>query len=134
MRGKDLIMQEIELKPAKQNSEVHIALDMDSTLSYYEGWDKQGHKLGKPIKKMVENVKSWLKKGYLVTIFTARLSHGAVESERQIALIQKFLRENDLPDTLPISCVKAHWFTIFIDDKAYHVIPNTGVIEGNTGL
>jgi len=125
---------ELDSRPAKQHSEVHIALDFDATLAEYESWDNQGHIVGKPIKKMVENAKSWLKKGYKISIFTARLSHGQLESEKQIVLIQKFLKENGLPDTLPITCIKAHWFTNFIDDKANHVIPNTGVIEGNTGL
>ena len=123
-------MSKIELNavPAKQHTEHHFAVDFDATLAEYESWDKQGHEVGKPIKKMVDQVKFWLKKGHKVSIFTARLSHGYAESEKQVGLIQNFLKENGLPDNLPITCIKAHWFTAFIDDKAYHVIPNTGVI------
>jgi hypothetical protein len=38
---------------------------------------------------MVENVKRWLKKGYKVSIFTARLTHSRVESEQAITAIEK---------------------------------------------
>jgi hypothetical protein len=129
-------MSKIELNatPAKKYDEVHIALDFDATLADYKNWDSQGNVVGKPIKRMVENAKEWLKKGYKISIFTARLSHGYAESEKQIVLIQKFLKENGLPTDLQITCMKMHYFTIFIDDKSYHCIPNTGVIEGNTGL
>ena len=129
-------MVEIEYSkiPAQDHKQVHIALDLDGTLAHYETWDKQGNEMGKPIKSMVEKVKQWLKKDYRVSIFTARLTHGALESERQISIIQKFLKENGLPDNLQITPIKFHYFTHIIDDKAFHVVFNTGHIEGKTGL
>ena len=114
--------------PNKNHKEVHIALDFDGTLAEYESWDFQGHKIGPPIKPMVDNVKRWLKKGYKVSIFTARLSHSRSESEQQIALIERFLEENDLP-ILQITCIKMWYFTHFVDDKAYHAELNKGWIE-----
>jgi hydroxymethylpyrimidine pyrophosphatase-like HAD family hydrolase len=119
--------------PSKVHKEIHIALDFDGTIAEYESWEKQGHKVGKPIKPMVDNVKRWLKKGYKVSIFTARLSHSRVESEQAIRLIEQFLEENGLP-ILQITCMKMYYFTHFIDDKAYHAELNQGWIEGKTGL
>jgi len=111
------------------NNEIHIALDFDGTLAHYESWDKQGNKVGKPIKKMVDNVKLWLSKGYKVTIFTARLSHSIEEAEKSSIYIKQFLKECGLPE-LPITSVKMYYFSHFIDDKAYNVKKNSGIIEG----
>lgn len=126
-------MEEIEIKSNsdKKHSEEHFAVDFDGVLAKYDNWEKQGNEVGEPIKPMVKKVKGWLSKGIKISIFTARLSHGNLESERQIALIQKFLKDNGLPETLPITCIKSYWFTKFFDDRAYRVISNTGVIEGN---
>lgn len=119
--------------PSKAHKEIHIAVDFDGTLAEYEGWDKQGHIIGKPIKPMVENLKRWLKKGYKVSIFTARLSHSELESAQAIQLISQFLLENGLP-ILPITCMKMYWFTHFVDDKAYHAELNKGWIEPKMGI
>ena len=126
-------MDEIEfnVQSAKNHTEQHYAVDFDSTIAHYESWDKQGNEIGKPIKPMIDKIKEWLKSGVKVSIFTARLSHNRIESERQIALITKFLIENGLPDNLQITSMKMHYFTKFFDDRAYHVIPNVGIIEGN---
>lgn len=119
--------------PKRTHSEIHIALDFDGTLAQYESWEKQGHQIGKPIKPMVANVKRWLKKGYKVSIFTARLSHSRPESDQQIALIERFLKENDLP-ILQITCMKMSYFTHFVDDRAYHAETNKGWIEPKMGI
>lgn len=114
---------------SKTHKQVHIALDFDGTLAHYDKWEGQFNKVGAPIPKMVQNVKSWLAKGYLVTIFTARLSHGHQEAEDSTKSILQFLKDAGLPE-LPITAVKMHYFTHFVDDKAYHVEKNSGVIEG----
>lgn len=130
------IMKQVELNPsvAKKHKEEHYAVDFDGVLAHYSSWEEQGNQVGKPIQPMIKKVKSWLRKGIKVSIFTARLTHGAIESEKQILLIQNFLRENDLPDNLQITPLKMSYFTHFVDDRAYHVIPNTGIIEGNMGI
>lgn len=105
---------------------ISIAVDLDKTLANYESkWKAQ--KVGPAIPKMIEYVKNWLSKGYKVTIFTARLSHEGADLYNQINLIQKFLDENDL-GYLEMTCIKKTEFTHFIDDKAYHCVPNTGEI------
>lgn len=105
---------------------IHIALDLDKTLAYYESkW--RAKKVGEPIRPMVDKVKYWLSKGYKVTIFSARLSHSGDELVKQIHLIKEFLLEAGLPN-LDKTAIKRMEFTHFIDDKAYHVKPNTGEI------
>lgn len=106
---------------------IHIFLNLDSTIAYYESaWRAQ--KTGPPIPKMVENVKKWLTKGYKVTIFTARLARlNPTEIKHQEKMIQSFLAAAGLPE-LPMTAIKLQEATHFIDDKAYHVVPNTGEI------
>lgn len=112
-----------------RNKQIHIALDFDGTLAYYDKWEGQYNKVGAPIPKMLANVKEWLARGYKVTIFTARLSHGIKEAAESEAAIKQFLKDAGLPE-LPITAVKMHFFTHLIDDKAYHVPKNSGEIEG----
>lgn len=123
-------MQKLELDIANRtHQQIHIALDFDGTLAYYDKWDSQFNKVGPPIPKMVQNVKDWLAKGYAVTIFTARLSHSPKETEESTKAIKQFLKDNGLPE-LDITAVKMHYFTHYVDDKAYHVAKNSGVVEG----
>lgn len=104
---------------------ISIALDLDKTLANYESkWRAQ--KVGPVIPQMLEHVKNWLAKGYKVTIFSARLSHSGADLEKQTKMIRQFLNENDL--NLEMTCIKKTEFTHFIDDKAYHCVPNTGEI------
>jgi hypothetical protein len=119
----------IQLDISNAAKRIHIAVDFDGTLAYYDKWDNQFNKVGKPIPQMVQNIKSWLAKGYKVTIFTARLSHGVKEAEDSSTAIKQFLKDCGLPE-LPITAVKMYYFTHFVDDKAYHVAKNSGVVEG----
>ncbi len=103
-----------------------IYVDLDKTLAHYESkW--RAKQIGAPIVLMVENIKKWLAKGHKVTIFTARLSHTGSEKTAQEWLISRWLKENRLPD-LPMTAIKGVDATHFIDDKAYHCVPNTGEI------
>ena len=106
---------------------VHIALDLDKTLATHESvWGI--HKIGEPIQPMVEKAKEWLRKGYEITIFTARMSHTGEELEKQIKLITDFLKNAGLPN-LHKTAIKSKHFTHFVDDRAYHVVRNTGIIS-----
>lgn len=108
------------------NKNIVIYLDLDKTLAEYESkWRAQ--RIGPIIPKMLDNVKKWLSKGYKVVIFSARLSHSGGDLEKQIKMIQTFLRENGL-ENLDMTCIKKTEATHFIDDKAYHCVPNTGEI------
>jgi hypothetical protein len=113
---------------------IHIALDLDKTTAFYESkW--RAKKIGPILEPMKQNILRWLAKGYKVTIFTARvegLRSASMaqfnEAVDQIEMIEKFLKDNGLPD-LDITATKLKSFTHFIDDKAWHVGPNTGLIE-----
>lgn len=106
---------------------INIALDLDKTLFTYESkWKAQ--RIGEPIPEMVENVKKWLAKGYSVTIFSARVARDNLTDKiKQEKMISDALYKAGLP-MLPITCIKFPHFTHFIDDKAFHSVPNTGQI------
>lgn len=106
---------------------INIALDLDKTLFTYESkWKAQ--RIGEPIPEMVENVKKWLNKGYSVTLFTARVARDDwYEILKQEKMILEALEKAGLP-VLPITAIKFPQFTHFIDDKAFHSVPNIGQI------
>lgn len=111
---------------------IHIALDFDKTLAYHESsWGIS--RVGEPIPSMLKKVKEWVAKGYKITIFTARLSHDLVQSKAQERLIKDFLAKNDLPD-FDVTSTKKPYFSHIIDDRAYHVFPNTGILQGELDL
>lgn len=110
----------------------HIALDFDKTLATHEvgtGIDK----VGEPILPMIELAKEWVKKGYEITIFTARMAHDGPIALKQKAKIHKFLLDNGLP-AFDVTCIKWGYFTHFVDDRAYHVDANTGKITTEIDL
>ena len=116
------------------NKNIHIACDLDSTLAYYESkW--RAKKIGHVLEPMKQNILRWLDKGYKVTIFTARVEglygrdiNQKLEALEQIRMISDWLEQNGLP-RLPITAIKLKSFTHFIDDKAFHVELNTGLID-----
>lgn len=111
---------------------VHIALDFDKTLAYHES--KWGiSKVGDPIMPMVEKVKEWISKGYGVTIFTVRMSAEGETLVKQIKMIDDFLVSVGLP-ILPKTAMKQRHFSHFVDDRAYHVKPNSGIISDNIDI
>jgi hypothetical protein len=111
---------------------VHIALDFDKTLARHESaWGIS--RVGEPIPLMVAKVKEWVAKGYKITIFTARLSHDLSQNKIQEGLIKGFLAKNGLPD-FDVTAMKLSSFTHIIDDRGYHVFPNTGVLQGEIDL
>ncbi len=112
------------------DKKIHIALDFDKTLATHESeWGID--KIGEPIWPMVEKVREWLAKGYLVTIFTARVApefHTIYQIHQQNGMIWDFLGKVGLP-ALPITAIKSPKFSHFLDDRAYHVGPNSGKIS-----
>jgi hypothetical protein len=48
-------------------------------------------------------------------------------------MIRVFLEKYGLPQ-FDITATKHYYFTHFIDDKAYHVVPNKGVIDPECNL
>lgn len=96
-----------------------IAVDLDGTLAYYDGWRGIEH-IGAPIPEMVERIERWLSAGIEVRIFTARAHEAAA-----IAPIREWLVQH-LGRLLPITNVKAPDMTEFWDDRAVSVHKNTG--------
>jgi len=111
-------------------SNIHIAIDFDKTLAYHETeWGES--RVGEPIMPMVQFLKMCLSKGYPVTIFTARVSptyHSDEEIKQAMLNIREFLAKIGVTQDLPITCEKQPIFTHIFDDRAYHVIPNQGLI------
>lgn len=103
-----------------------IAVDLDGTLAYYDGW-KGADQIGDPIPKMLSQVKKWIKEGHRILIFTARVSDKDTKDIARKA-ITKWLEYNGLPKDLKITCTKTMDIAEFYDDRAFRVEVNTGNI------
>jgi len=99
-----------------------IGVDLDGTLARSDDVSFSLSRIGDPIPKMMDLVKSMLKDGVRVKIFTAR----ACDSE-QVQLIEAWLRKNDIPD-LEVTNIKDYDMIQLYDDRAVQVIANTGEI------
>ena len=101
----------------------YIAVDLDGTLAEYNGWKGKDH-IGDPIPKMVEQVKCWLNNGTMVKIFTARVCDG---DPNTIKIIKEWCIRHIGYD-LEVTNIKDYGMIALYDDRAFHVIPNTGKI------
>ena len=112
---------------SRTNKSKYIAVDLDGTLATYTKFISPTH-IGEPIPKMVEIVKKHLSEGYTVKIFTARLS---VPSQAVAAkkAIQDWCVEH-IGVMLDVTCIKHTNFVKFYDDRAVHVVKNTGECIG----
>ena len=100
-----------------------IGVDLDGTLAHYTSWN--GGAIGKPIPKMVERVKKWLRSGRVVKIMTARVAYN--EGGHQEELIKDWCKEH-LGERLPVACMKDFNMIELWDDRAVRVEKNTGEI------
>jgi hypothetical protein len=100
-----------------------IAVDLDGTLAEHGTWIALDV-IGNPIPIMVNRIKDWLEDGYIVKIFTARLS----DDPDGIAdrAIRKWTKEH-IGTELDVTCIKHKEFIEFWDDRAIQIIPNTGM-------
>lgn len=103
-----------------------IAFDLDGTLAEYDGWKGVDH-IGPPIPAMIAVLREHIAKGDECIIFTARVSGEADERALASHYISKWLRVNDLPH-MQVTATKYKKFTKFYDDRAFHVVTNTGRI------
>lgn len=101
-----------------------IGVDFDGTLAVWRGnYDI----MGPPIPLMVERVRGWLRSGYDVKIFTARVSHTDCKKRAAVeTVIRAWCRENigqelEVTNAKDFSCLEI-W-----DDKAVTVIKDTGM-------
>lgn len=118
-----------------------IGVDLDGTLAHYDPLAPAGA-IGKPIKPMVRRVKRWVKQGFDVRIFTARVDGGKVAmsmglvQEKEVAdlfaspedvtrLIQDWT-EKHIGVRLPVTNAKDYGMIELWDDRAVRVAHNQG--------
>lgn len=104
-----------------------IGVDFDGTLCTYGGDIKyeKYRVTGEPIPAMVDRVKTWLKAGIKVKIFTARAFH-------QDPIINDMIQdwcEKHIGERLEVTCVKDFAMIELWDDRAVGVEKNTGRIK-----
>lgn len=114
---------------ANETDEGWVGFDLDGTLAHYDGWRGVGH-IGKPIKPMVELLRTYLAAGKNVKIFTARVAHDGSDAGKENAAVARFAiyqwMEDHIGTILPITCSKDHLLLYFYDDRVRRVELNTG--------
>lgn len=109
------------------NVEKWVGFDFDGTLVVNDGWKGVEH-AGAPIPEMIAKVKEYLAQGMKVKIFTARVSH---EDEEENERARQFLHnwsEEYIGQRLEVTNEKDIGMEKLYDDRALHVIENTGVV------
>lgn len=106
-------------------------VDLDGTLAMYDGF-KGSDVIGEPIESIVNLVKQWLAEDKEVRVFTARVWHdGSVDRLREATVARMAIDHWCLQvfDTvLPVTCQKDYGMVLLLDDRAFHVVTNTGII------
>jgi hypothetical protein len=118
---------------AKQNPYIEEwdGYDLDKTLFRHDKWEGVLH-FGEPIQPMLDHLKENLATGKRVKIFTARVSYA---DERINTAVRKAIQELLLPyvgQVLEVTNIKDMGMRNLYDDRAWHVIPNEGVIVGKS--
>lgn len=96
-----------------------IAVDLDGTLAYYDGWKGADH-IGDPIPEMAFRVKNWIANGKEVRIFTARAS-----VPEQIPFVEQWCLKH-FGVVLKVTNVKDFAMIELWDDRAVRVRANEG--------
>jgi len=116
-----------------------IGVDLDGTLAEDTFWVSEVY-IGDPIPLMAERVRTWLKEGVEIRIFTARVDGGAVAIEmgnekgeryKDVARIEKAIQdwtELHFGVRLPVTNKKDYGMIELWDDRAVRVIKNKGVL------
>jgi hypothetical protein len=105
-----------------------IGVDLDGTLAEESRDNFHPYRIGKPIPKMLQFTKELIAAGETVKIFTARVSVTKEDHKQKIiTAIQDWLEIWGLP-RLEVTNIKSQGLKVLFDDRAYHVIPNTGLI------
>jgi hypothetical protein len=115
-----------------------IGVDLDGVLAEYHNWN--GGKIGKPIPRMVERVKTWLTLGIEVRIFTSRVGSVYPDQRRNnVEQIEKFCKDN-FQCILRITNEKDQDMIELWDDRAVQMVKNKGMtiqeywsLEGEDG-
>lgn len=110
---------------ARGEGEGYILVDLDRTLAYYDGWDKQGENIGVPVPAMKERVVRWLHAGRDIRIFTARASRSGVALRVELDKIEGWCMAH-FGRVLPVQNWKDFECTAIWDDLAISVDANCG--------
>ena len=105
-----------------------IGFDLDGTLAEYSSWQGVTH-IGRPIPKMVSEVRRYLEAGWTVKIFTARTS--SLNTPEDQALARSTIEEwclNHIGQKLEVTSEKDFNLVEYYDDRAISVEFNTGII------
>lgn len=94
-----------------------IGVDFDCVLAEYTEY-KGPEDMGDPIQPMVDRVKSWIKSGKDVRIFSAR-------GKDSYPAMRRWMTKH-LGVILPITNIKEPTMYAFYDDRAIGMEPNTG--------
>lgn len=103
-------------------------VDLDGTLAHFEKWDGPTV-IGKPIPKMVQKVKKWLAQGDKITIFTSRIYPDGKFTQPEECEAAKNEVENWCVRFLGVKLDVTYQkgvFDILYDDRAEHIVLNTG--------
>jgi len=106
-----------------------VGVDLDGTLAHYDGWQGIEH-IGEPVPLMLARVKEWLSRNIDVRIFTARVSSSNKDG-RDLDTTKKVIEDwcvKHIGRVLPVTATKDFGLVALYDDRAFHVIPNTGII------
>lgn len=101
-----------------------VGVDLDGTLAHYEGWN--GGKIGRPVEAMVERVRTWLKLGLDVRVFTARVAEPDEDERAEVVGAIEEWCEEHVGQKLKVTNVKDFSCIEIWDDRAVGVEENTG--------
>ena len=106
-------------------------VDLDGTLADDSGNTHFNPRyIGPPIRGMVDRIRSLLEEGKTIKIFTARVHiHDPIKKQAMVTQIQDWLEKNGLP-RFEVTNVKTTSMRALFDDRAFHVIRNTGEVVG----
>ena len=126
--------RDVDTKPKAQG---WIGVDLDGTLAKHDrfvSWDY----IGDPIPKMVDRIKAWRKRGIVVKIFTARLSHASRAlskvSYEDMANVIKAWTKKHIGEELPVTSEKDWEMMFCCDDSAVQMDKNLGVPLAQNGF
>ena len=102
----------------------HIAVDLDGTLAFYDGWKGPEH-IGEPIPLMLDRVKGWLAGEIEVRILTARACSDNPVREVALPAIKAWCVKH-IGQELPITAEKTYETLELWDDRAVQIEANTG--------
>jgi len=116
-----------ELLTPKQHINLSVSgwmgVELDGVLAHYQPGQSL-EAIGEPISKMRMRVQQWLMTGMDVRLFTARAT-----DPQQLPVLHRWLKDQGL-GAMKITCKKDFAMSQFWDDRAVHVITNTGEITG----